>query len=175
MRGVSGRSKAAESAEPGHDRAGVGADDAAMAGFLVCVAGMVLTAGACRLYGRAPVPGHRRRRGRRCRCTSSPRARVPTDVRRYRALGAGDGGAVAGGQGRIDSERVRASAARRPERLERQPGSGACRPRAGGTQQNRVRNQTSTTTQQLHRTRQKSPYVLPAKAERVQQETAPPG
>ena len=68
--------------------------------------------------GRAPVPqGHRRRR---CRCASRPR-RVATDVRRYRALCAGDGGAFAVAQGRIDGARVRASTARRPER---QPGSG---------------------------------------------------
>ena len=38
-----------ERAEPGHDRAGVGADAAAMAGLPVGVAGMVLTGVACRL------------------------------------------------------------------------------------------------------------------------------
>ena len=47
---------------------------------------------------------------------------APTDVRRYRALGADDGGAVTVGQDRMTCAGVRTSTARRPER---QPGSGA--------------------------------------------------
>ena len=69
------------------------------------MAGLPVGGAACSDGGRvpaddggAPAPGHR---GRCCRCASSP-WRAPTDARRYRVLGAGDGGCSRGRSGPDD-------------------------------------------------------------------------
>ena len=112
LRGVSRRAgERACGAEPGHERTGIGVDDAAMVGLPVGVAGMVLTGSVCRLTtaGRPPR-GIAGGAGRRCRRASRPwRVCVP----QRHGDGSGSRGAVLDGRER--AARSRTGSATKPQ------------------------------------------------------------